>query len=367
MTIKSEGVNKRRYYLFYVYNFLFAVSFLRYNESMKKSIFSFVLIAFFVFAYSGTAVFAQTSQNTASFLSLSLSPVNPEPNTDVTATVSYSQGNTDTTNITWSLNGQTKLTGIGKRSFTFKTGSVGETSSVKVFLDTSSYGTISKEITITPNTLEILWEADTHTPPFYKGKALPTSQSTVRIVALPRFVYQNTVIDANNIVYKWKRGYFTNQPSSGFGKNTFIYKTGYTFTSDDITLSATSQDESISITKKIPVYVYEPKIVFYENKPLQGVRYENALLDVFNYVENEVTMHAVPFFFSLSDINDNKASFIWKLDGRALETNPDNKAEFTLRKPEKGNGRYQLKLSIDNKGYDLQTASKSVSLVYSNQ
>ncbi|MCX6738452.1 MAG: hypothetical protein NT098_00170 [Candidatus Parcubacteria bacterium] len=334
---------------------------------MKKSIFSFILIAILSFVGFTAITFAQTSQNTVSFLSISLSPINPEPNSNVTATVSYSQGNTDTTNITWALNGQTKISGTGKKSFTFKTGNIGETSTVQVFLDTDSYGTINKEISISPNTLEILWEADTYTPPFYKGKALPTSQSTVRVIALPRFVYQNTPIDANSVVYKWKKGYFTNQASSGFGKNAFVYKTGYTFTSDDITLTATTQDQSISITKKIPVYVYEPKIVFFENKPLQGVRYENAIIDLFNYTESEVTVHAIPFFFSFADINNNNAAFTWRLDGKTLETNPDNRSEFTLRKPEKGSGRYQLKLGVDNKGYDLQTASKSISLVYNNQ
>jgi len=341
---------------------------------MKKIHFSFILIAALSFLCLPAVMFGQGSlsnplgtQGASTFVTISLSPTNPGPNTDVTATVSSFQTNVDTTNIAWYLNGQKKLTGIGKKNFTFKTGNIGELVTIEVALDTEAYGTITKELTILPNTLEILWESDTYVPPFYKGKALPSSQSSVRVIALPRFVNQNKLINTNNIVYTWKKGYFKDQNSSGFGKNVFVYKTGYTFNNDEITISATTEDKSVSITKKVPIHVYEPKIVLFENKPIEGIRYENALMDTFNYIENEVTVHAVPFFFSLSGLNDNSASFVWKLDGKNLETNPENKSEFTLKKPEKGSGQYQLRLDINNLGYDLQTGSKKLTLVYDNQ
>jgi hypothetical protein len=343
---------------------------------MKKICFSFVFVAFLLLLYPPAITFGQSGiesllgkslQSSNSTVSISLSPTNPGPNADVTATVSSFQANADTTNIAWFINGQKKLTGVGKKNFTFRTGDVGDTITLSVVLDTEMFGVIKKELTILPNSLEVLWEADTYVPPFYKGKALPSSQSSVRVIAMPRFVEQNTVINPNSVVYVWKKGYFKDQDGSGFGKNAFVYKTGYTFNDDEITVSATTQNGSISIAKKIPIHVYEPKILFFENKPLESIRYENALMDVFNYVENEVTLHAVPFFFSISDMKNNTASFIWKLDGKTLETDPENKSEFTLRKPEKGSGRYQLKLDVNNLGYDLQTSSKNLTLVYDNQ
>ena len=335
---------------------------------MKKIYFSFILIAFLALLSPQIKVFGQSNAGgTSNFVFVSTSPENPGPNADVTASASYSQGNIDAVNVTWYLNNKQAATGIGKRYFTFKTGNVGEPTTIRVEVETDAYGVLSKEITLLPNTLEVIWEADTYTPPFYKGKALPSSQSTVRIVALPRFVSGSTVIDPNNVIYVWKKGYFKNQNASGFGKNVYVYNTGYSFTDDEITVSATTQEGNIAITKKIPIHVYDPKIVFFENKPLQGVRYENAFTSVFNYAESEATIHAVPFFFSLSDLNRNNASFLWMLDGKKLETDPDNKAEFTLRKPEKGKGQYQLRLDINNVGYDLQTSSSKLTLSYDNQ
>ncbi len=331
---------------------------------MKKIYFSFILIAFLFLISSPVSVFGQTTNN---FVFIRLSPENPGPNTNVTVSASYSQGNIDAMSISWYLNNKQMATGTGKKDFTFKTGNTGESTTVRIDVETNEYGTLSKEIIVLPNTLEVLWEANTYTPPFYKGKALPTSKSLVRVVSLPRFVSGNTVIDPNNVIYVWKNGYFKNQNASGFGKNVYVYKTSYTFNDDEITISATTQDGNISITKVVPINVYEPQIVFFENKPLQGVRYENAFTNVFNYRESEVTIHAVPFFFSLSDLNKNNTSFLWMLDAKKLETDPDNKAEFTLKKPEKGKGQYQLRLDINNKGYDLQTASNKLTLSYDNQ
>ena len=357
-------------------NFLFCGSFLRYNVDMKKICFSFVFVVFLLLLYPSAFIFGQSGiesllgkslQSSNSTISLSLSPTNPGPNADVTAKVSSFQANVDTTNIIWYINGQKKLSGVGKKNFTFRTGDVGDTITLSVVLETEAYGTIKKELVILPNSLEVLWEADTYVPPFYKGKALPSSQSSVRVIAMPRFVDQNALIDANSVVYVWKKGYFKDPDGSGFGRNAFVYKTGYTFNDDEITVSASTQNGSISITKKIPIHVYEPKILFFENKPLESIRYENALVNVFTYAESELTLHAAPFFFSLSDLNNNTASFVWKIDGKTLETDPENKAEFTLRKPEKGSGKYQLKLDVTNFGYDLQTASKNITLVYDNQ
>ncbi|TRZ53163.1 hypothetical protein D4R99_01355 [bacterium] len=335
---------------------------------MKKTHFSFILIAFLSFLFPQMIVFGQSdSGNTNNFVFISLSPENPGPNENATASVSYSQGNIDSVNTTWYINGKQTLTGIGKRDITFKTGNAGESTTIRVDLETNTYGLLSKEITILPNTLEVLWEADTYTPPFYKGKALPSSQSSVKVVSLPHFVSGSTIIDPDNIVYVWKKGYFKNQNASGFGKTIYAYKTGYTFNDDEITVSAATQDGSVSITKIVPIHVYEPKIIFFENKPLQGIRYENSLSNTFNYIESEATIHAVPFFFSLSDLNKNNADFTWMVDGKKLETDPDNKTEFTLRKPDKGKGQYRLRLDINNIGYDLQTASKELTLSYDNQ
>jgi hypothetical protein len=307
------------------------------------------------------------STNTDTAINVSLSPKYPGPQENTTVTVSSFQINLNSTVVSWYLNGEMKLSGIGKKNFTFTTELPGKVSVIKINVDSSEFGKITKEVRITPTDLDLLWEADTYTPPFYKGKALPASQSLVRVIPFPSFSGKDGYYNAKDLIYKWKKGYFSNPDDSGYGKNTFLYKTGYTFNNDEVQAIISTVNTGITVDKKISIYVSDPKIVFYENKPLGGIRYENAIPDPFTFTSNELVVHAVPYFFSLAGLNNNSASFAWKLDGKKLEINPDNKTEYTFGKPEKGNGKFQLNLEINNTGYELQSSSKNLSLTYSNQ
>lgn len=299
-------------------------------------------------------------------IAFSTNPKYPGALQSVTITATAFQVDLNKTNITWYVDGEMKLSGMGKNSFSFTTNSVGNKSIVKLIADTPTLGTITKEITITPTDLDILWEANTYVPPFYKGKALPSSQSSVRVIPFPSFVGKDGYYNTKDLIYKWKAGYFGNDSDSGYGKNTFIYKTGYTYNSDTIESTVSTLDTGLSINKKISIYVSEPKISFYENKPLGGIRFENNIGDTFRFTTTELTVRSAPYFFAIPGLNNNSASFVWKMDGRILDIDPDNKMDFTFRKPNQGEGKFQLSLAVDNKGYDLQTASKSTSISYSN-
>ena len=329
---------------------------------MKKIYFPFLFLIFFgVFGF----VQAQTSGGSNAIV-FSSNPKYPGALQSVTITATSFQVDLNKTDIVWFLDGEMKLSGMGKNSFSFTTKGVGNKSVIKLTANTPTLGNITKEITITPTDLDILWEADTYVPPFYKGKALPSSQSSVRVIPFPSFVGKDGYYNSKDLIYKWKAGYFGNADDSGYGKNTFIYKTGYTYNSDQIEATVSTVDTGLSINKKISIYVSEPKILFYENKPLGGIRFENSIGDTFRFTTTEFTVRSAPYFFAITGLNNNSASFVWKMDGRTLDIDPDNKIDFTFRKPDQGEGKFQLSLTVDNKGYDLQTASKSTTISYSN-
>ena len=356
---------------------------------MKKIYFPLLFLIFFcVFGYvygqTDDSGLSTTTENTTVDLSSILSgsglgngsdtaitfsytPTYPGPQQSVTVTASSFQEDLNRINISWYLDGEKKLSGIGKGSFTFTTKSVGSVSTIKMSADTSDFGTITKEISITPTALDILWEADTYVPPFYKGKALPSSQSLVRVIPFPSFSGKNGYYNSKNLIYSWKAGYFGNSNDSGYGKNTFIYKAGYTYNTNQIETTVSTLDTNISVNKKTKIYVSNPKIIFYENKPLEGVRFENALNDTFNFLNNELTVRAVPYYFALPGFDNSTALFSWTMDGKKLEIDPDDKMEYTFGKPKQGNGSFLLGLTLDNVGYDLQTASKNITISYSNQ
>lgn len=326
--------------------------------SFLCGVFCFTLLSIF---FTNTA----SAQGAGNF-NVRLTPPFPGPSEVVTAEVISNLINVNTTPITWLLNRKIRLQGVGKSSFTFKTGEVGSVTLFRVEVTTEQVGVVAKDIEIRPSDVDILWEADTYTPPFYKGRALPTSKSYIKMVGIPHFVATSGKVAPENLVYQWKKTYTPNPNDSGLGKNTYLYRGGYSLNEDVVDTVISTADNKISVSKKTKISIREPKIVFYERRPLEGVRYENFLGGSFDLKEKELTLRAEPYFFSFSNADNNSADFTWQLDGKKLETDPDKKSEFTLRKPENGSGRAGITLKIENTRYDLQSASKNISLSYTN-
>lgn len=346
---------------------------------MKQKSFLFIFAAFFLscglfFTQKSTA-FAQdisslldTGVAPHSVFNLQTTPQVPGAYDTVKASLVSYEINLDVLPITWTLNGKVVASGTGEKMYSFKMGSIGTTMNlvVQVQTPTDQYGTVSKEVSFTPENLDTLWQADTYTPPFYRGKALPTSQSTVKIVAYPSFVTSQGTINPNYIVYKWKNGYDIDGNQSGFGKNVYVYTSGYPNNTDSIQATATSMDGTLSVQKMTNIVISRPKIIFYENRALEDVRYESALGNVFKIPESQLTLRAEPYFFSFPSRNDNNGDFEWTLNGGALTPNPDNKSEYIVQAPSKGNGGVTLSLSIGNNDHYIQTDSRQLTLTYGN-
>ncbi len=334
---------------------------------MKRHIFFFapslVFAAIISFLFLTEAVWAQSAFSDNLFL-VTLKPNLPGPLTEVTAEVISNGVNLNSLEITWILNGKESLRGIGKKSFTFTTGEVGSVTALRADINTNEYGLLSKNIDIQPTDADILWEADTYTPPFYKGKALPSSQSYIKAVALPHFITKSGKVKAEDLVYMWKKSYTPNPNDSGRGKNVYLYRGTYTFNTNTIETIISTPDNTLSLNKKTRVYIHEPKIVFYEDRPLEGVRYEELLPGSFNMKTQEVALQAAPYFFSFQNTDDNGAIFTWRVDGKRHDVNTEKKSKFVLRKPDAGKGTASVVLEISNRGYDLQKASKNISLSY---
>lgn len=345
---------------------------------MKRYTFFFQSVLFLALFFCVDAkVFAQAPTgspdgpgNGLSALTLNVTPSFPEPFETVTATAKVSGVNIDALPVAWLLGGKVKGSGVGMKSFTFKVGDVGSATllRVEVLTPESDFGLLTKETTIRPSDADVLWEADTYTPPFYKGKALPTSQSSVKIIAMPQFMERGARINPKNLIYKWKKGYSYGENDSGTGKNFFSYTAGYASNADGITMTISNLSGTLSVKKTIDIPVYEPKIVFYEKKPLENVRYEHALSEHLNLKEKEVILSAVPYFFSFStpNVSYSNMDFVWQMDGKTLVPLPDRKFEFVFRKPEKGRGQANIQLKVTNNDRNLQSKLENLTLSYAN-
>jgi hypothetical protein len=185
----------------------------------------------------------------------------------------------------------------------------------------------------------------------------------MKFIALPNFISKNT--SPKNYVYKWEAS--SGSRLSGYEKNIFSYKSGYVYNSDTIKVSATTQDGSSSSQKSTQIRVSSPKILFYQNKPLDGVRYDKAFGTSILFQETELVLRAEPYYFSFKSRNyDFDGIFTWRIDGKKLEINPSNRSEYILRKPETGSGKVTIKLDIENDVINTQKASGQITLSYKN-
>lgn len=292
-------------------------------------------------------------------ISVETIPNNPQPYSDVTIIISSYATDLNKAIITWTGNTGAVLSGIGKTSYSFTTG--GPNTSVYFDINITPVGTmttISKRVIISPSEIEIMWESvDGYTPPFYKGKSLPIAGSIIKAVAIPN---TNTIKSGSgSISYTWKNSDKTVLESSGYNKNSYVFKNSLFDTVNKITVVASSVAGNYGAESTIEIPIYNPKLIFYKKSPSEGTFYNNALDDNSFMTEDEMTIVAEPYFLSLAN-NENNITYTWKINDESIST-PSKKTELTVKPTSRG-GYATINLLIENINELYQEVSNSLKL-----
>ncbi len=327
------------------------------KKYFKNSIIIFSLVIAFI------GFFAHAQVHDADIV-LGISPQYPNPNQNVTATISSHSIDLDKANITWMVNDQQTSIGIGKKTFSFKTGTSGIPLVLSVMIDTIDGQSISKTATINPANVDMLWEAyDAYVPPFYRGKALAPSQGQFKVVAVPNLINQSGKVNINNLSYVWKKDDNAQLNSSGWGKNYFIFQNSYLDKGNTVEVKVSDISGGTNASGKINLNIVNPKILFYENDPQLGIKWETALNDGFLINKDGETINAEPYFFSPKDITSSDLTFDWSLNGEKIST-PDPKNILSI-KPEAGqSGNAIIKVDINNVNTLFQSMSKQINVSF---
>ena len=284
--------------------------------------FLFVLL-FFVFFGIARAEFSLADIKTT----IEVSPKNPKSYQSVLLSISSPFIELGRAEITWSLDTKIALKGVGAKNLWFKTGPVGSVNKVGVVIKTLDGNIIYKDTVITPSDVDMLWESYTYTPPFYKGKALDTQESLIKIVAIPHIIDTNGIkLSPENLIYKWKTKGELRSEASGFGKNIYVFRNGIVPVLETIEVEVSSVD-GISLTDKtLTLIITDTKPIIYQNDPLLGVLFNKTLtgtIDMNNISGNEIRLSAYPFFFSIIK-NKEEINYSWKMNRKILNTDSDS-------------------------------------------
>jgi hypothetical protein len=289
-------------------------------------------------------------------LEIKISPKYPDAYEDVVITVTSNLTDLNRSKIFWYLDNELKKKGIGKTKFNFSTKNIGETSIIDIVIKTTEGYHLNKEIKIIPVGLDVFWETEGYTPPFYKGKALASQKSSVKLIAIPNFItHSGYHIPANKLVYIWRKNNKVVEDSSGYGKNIFYSEAPLTFGKNNIDVEISSLDNSLKIHKRIQIGAIKPKIIIYENKPTEGMWYENAIKDNFNLTKQEIAVVAEPYFFAKSAISSNALKYKWSMNNTTI----DNKNKEVVFRQDGKKGTALIKVAIEDASKRLTGIWKS--------
>lgn len=268
-------------------------------------------------------------------ISVDISPRNPGPNETVTITVRSFSSNLGGASIAWFLNGELLLNERGATSFSTKTGDVGTQTEVLVRITKAEGGEIARVITFAPADLELIFEPLTFTPPFYKGRSVYTHQAPYKVVAIPRFIgLDGTRYSERDLVYTWRVNGRYVEGAGGLGGNVLEAKGSLVSRPFDVSVEVQSPDGTIGAKETVYVSPSTPSLVLYENSPLYGILYNNAVDGNLNLgKETELSVSAIPYFYGVSDPEDTDLTYNWSIDDRTVIM-ARNENDLTVRIPE---------------------------------
>lgn len=327
------------------------------SSRIKFIILHLILVAVVILPVSVRAI-------TPASIAISVAPENPVPGEDVTVTLDSYAVNLDTLSISWFVGGEKLSSGTGVRSATVTVGASGTETVVRAVIATSE-GDIEKVVYVRPASTILLWQAtDSYTPPFYRGKALPTTESTIKIIAMPEIRTTSGLINAKNLVYNWKINYSADPSQSGFGKNVYTYTHDYLENNENVSVTASTADGRYSSGGNITVTPVEPNISFYQKDELQGIVWERALQDGYK-VNGEGIIHAEPYFLSSKNILGALFQWSWAINGETAFNSIENKKNELPVKVEGGaTGNASVNVNIENTTSLFENVSKSINVQF---
>jgi hypothetical protein len=258
--------------------------------------------------------------------SLISSPTYPEPYQSFTVELSAPSNSASGAIITWTVNGEEVVEAKNSRKHTFTAPGLGEKMTITTRLNKQDGSTETKSLVVTPVQLDIVVEAFTHVPIFYKGRAVPSAGTEGYASVI---THTGTAIDLDNLTYQWKLN------NNNLNGGPIRGKKSVSFTMPENRESylgvTVSQGVNVIAEKTLPIRAAETEVLFYEDNPLRGVTGQ-AFKARNTFAGNQLTVRAEPYYAKPLQLPNEKYVLEWTLNGKKIQ--PDSLSELnsvTLR------------------------------------
>ncbi len=322
----------------------------------------FVTLAFFAAFSARAQTINPTQPNPVQYI---VSPETPGPGQSVQLEAQGIGTSLENATLTWEQNGVVVNSGLGDNIFNFTAGILGKQSVTHLIINSPGLGTIVHDFILSPSLVNLVWEADTTTPAFYRGKALYSGGAFVTVAAFPEISSQGVFIYSKALSFQWKLNDVLIPGQSGVGRSVFAFQGDQLKKSEDVAVDIYIGNTIVGHGEVI-IPATTPQIVLYDRDPLRGEVLDAAFPTTINLTGQELTVEAEPYYFSNASKSDGSLTYSWTVNG-SNTTGPDaQQGILTLLQNGSGVGTAVLNVSAQNTNSDqlVQAASASLQILF---
>jgi hypothetical protein len=289
-----------------------------------------------------------------------LTPENPAPKSNVSLRLESYSFDVNTAIITWELNGAVVLKGMGERTLTVKTGSIGQNSDISVLAETVDGTIIKQTINITPSSVLLLYEAPrSYTPLLYEGRSLPSDGALVQVTALPQISDNGVLVPPSSLSFVWFVNDTVYKGASGLGKQSALIRLDYLQSENEIKVVVRSPQGNTG-QKRITVVSHPIMPILYKYDQILGPLTTSLVEKRFETI-GDFTLMLEPFYVSRSE-GQKTPTYNWYLNG--LPTTPIGGRILALQPKENTYGTKLLSIVISGPDKRIQKANTKVELLF---
>jgi hypothetical protein len=298
-------------------------------------------------------------------IDITINPTNPIPGKNVEISLQDYLSDISSAYITWVVNGNKVTEGVGKNDITLTAPALGKESDVAILIQTEDGKTVQKSVVIKSGSVDLVWESQGYAPPLYQGKQDFAYENSLKIIAMPHLADSSGVeIDPTTLIYNWKQDSTVLQDQSGYGKQSVTITGSVIPRPTTIYVDVSTRDGSETASGVITLQAGSPSVVFYKDDPLYGVLYNVALGAQTTFSNQEITLLAVPFSFTMPSLTNNNIQYSWTING-AAQTGLTTNRSVTLRVQDtSADANYPVQLQLQNMKEILQGATNAITVMF---
>lgn len=237
--------------------------------------------------------------------------------------------------------------------------------SIKIMLvNAQDYSSVSTNINLD-------WEPiDSYTPPFYEGKALPSKEGNVKVIANVEVNTPAGSFDQSKLYYYWLLNDELSHTFSKTGGNIIYIPLSEFGITDTLKLMVYADN-----TQKILIGEKTLKLTPSDTLPILYRKNDNPILTYANAINKKYQEYKVnkgenfdviaePFYFSTRSSSSDSIDYSWSINNIPGNKNYSNIFNYTV--PENAYRDFGISLKIINTTKSLQNSETTVNFIFDN-